>query len=78
MSERPDGLLLTRSVRGKHEMSVLLSGDEKGYTVRYVSSRNLLYSDHDRTGRPARVIHHHYNAWVRELAAGVNSALRLN
>ena len=78
MSERPDGLLLTRSVRGKHDVSVLVSADAQGYTVHYVSSRNLLYSDHDRNGRPARVIHHNYNAWVRELAAGVNSALRLN
>jgi hypothetical protein len=59
-------------------MSVLFSGDAQGYTLRYVSSFNLLYSDRDRTGRPARVIHHNYNAWVRELAAGVNSALRLN
>ena len=78
VSERPDGLLLTRSVRGKHQMSVLFSGETQGYTLRYVSSLNLLYSEHDRTGRPARVIHHHYNVWVRELAAGVNSALRLN
>ena len=78
MGERPDGLLLTRSVRGKHQMSVLFSGDAQGYTLRYVSSVNLLYSDHDRSGRPARVIHHNYNAWVRELATAVNSALSLN
>jgi hypothetical protein len=78
VSERPDGLLLTRTVRGKHEMSVLVSPEAGGYAVHYVSSRNLLYSDHDRNGRPARVIHHNYNAWVRELAAGVNTALRLD
>ena len=62
-------------MRGKHQLTVLIAAQAQGYTLRYVSSLNLLYREQDRTGQPLRAIHHNYNTWVRELAAGVNAAL---
>ena len=66
---------LSRKIRGQHELAVEISYDADVYTIRYLSSINLLYREKDRSGAPLRAIHHNYNAWVRQLAAGINGSL---
>jgi len=62
-------------VRGKHEVTVELTYDAGGYSIRYLKSVNLLYGEKDRNGTLVRTIHHNYNAWVRELVSTINREL---
>jgi hypothetical protein len=74
---QPAGRLeLERSVRNKHMLRVELRYDERGFDLRYLESLNLMYREYslDRL----RLIHHNYNAWVRELATAIAGALGIS
>jgi len=75
-SEQPGRMELLRvHNRDRHTIRVELSYDARSYVIRYVESNNLLYGERTVNGRPVRVIHKNYNAWVRELATALNSVL---
>jgi hypothetical protein len=48
---------------------------ERGYSLRYLESVNLMYRDFERQGEKLRLIHSNYNAWVEELASAIAGAL---
>ena len=69
-------LELTRTVSNKHSMRVALILQPRGYSIRYLSSANLLYDEKavNTRGNTHRAIHKNYNVWIRELAAAINTA----
>jgi len=67
-------LELERSVRNKHLLRVALEQDARGFSLRYLESLNLMYREY-QSGDKLRLIHHNYNAWVRELAAAIAGGL---
>lgn len=71
-------LELERSVRNKHMLRIALEQDARGFSLRYVESLNLLYREFERHGERLRLIHHNYNAWVRELAGAIAGALGIS
>jgi hypothetical protein len=80
VSESHDRFELTRTVSNKHRMNVELTYDESGYSIRYLDSVNLLYTDGGQStrGRGVRAIHKMYNLWVRELSAAINNGLGIS
>jgi len=58
-------------------LRVALDPDAHGYSLRYLQSVNLMYRESERYGG-LRLIHHNYNAWVRELAAAIAAGLGIN
>jgi hypothetical protein len=78
LSQSAGPVQLERSVRNKHMLRVALDQDASGYSLRYVESVNLMYRDFERQGDKLRVIHHNYNAWVRELAAAIAGGLGIS
>ena len=71
----PAGRLeLERSVRNKHMLRIALEQDARGFSLRYIESVNLMYREFARYDK-LRLIHHNYNAWVRELAAAIAGGL---
>ena len=69
---------LERSVRNKHMLRVALEQDTRGFSLRYIESLNLLYRDFERYGDRLRLVHHNYNAWVRELAVAIAGGLGIS
>jgi hypothetical protein len=49
------------NVRGKHQASVDINYDGRGYSIAYVDSENLKYD------AEKGVIHRNYNSWVQNL-----------
>lgn len=75
---QPGGRIeLERNVRDKHMLRVALDQDARGFSLRYLESVNLMYRESERYGN-LRLIHHNYNAWVRELAAAIAGGLGIN
>lgn len=71
VGERDGQTTLTTTIRGKHEMTLQVNYDEKGFDLVYVSSANLMYlEDHGR-----KLIHHNYNVWIRELATSISKVV---
>ena len=75
VSQADGRMELERNVRNKHEMRVELLYDERGFRLRYLSSVNLMYRDYQSGAAKLAVIHHNYNSWVQELAAGIAKGL---
>jgi hypothetical protein len=71
-SEVDGRMELSVLVRDKHMARVELAYDVAGYRIRYLDSRNLRYDAQQN------LIHRNYNVWIRELAAGINAALKLS
>ena len=69
---------LERSVRNKHMLRAALDYDARGFGLRYLESVNLMYREFERQGEKLRLIHHNYNAWVRELAAAIAGGLGIS
>jgi len=63
---------LTNVIR-EHTVSIELTYDATGYTIRYLQSTNLLYEA--RGVGMLRVIHSNYNGWIKDLVAGINAGL---
>ena len=78
LSQADGRLELERSVRGKHMLRVALVQDPRGCSLRYLESLNLMYREFERHGEKLRLIHHNYNAWVRELAAAIAAGLGIS
>jgi hypothetical protein len=80
VSESDGRFELTRTVSNKHRMNVELTYDQSGYSIRYLDSVNLLYTDGGQStrGRGVRAIHKMYNLWVRELSAAINNGLGIS
>ena len=66
---------LTHEARGRHMAKVDLLCDTASCTFHYVDSRHLNYGERAQSGSPLRAIHKTYNAWLRELASALGSAL---
>ncbi|HET7366209.1 MAG TPA: hypothetical protein VFJ70_21745 [Burkholderiales bacterium] len=69
---------LERNVRDKHMLRVALDQDERGYSLRYLQSVNLMYREDERYGDKLRLVHLNYNVWVRELASAIAGGLGIN
>lgn len=78
VSQSDGRVQLERSVRNKHMLRVELRHDERGFALRYLESVNLMYREYGRQGDGLRLIHHNYNAWVRELAAAIGGGLGIS
>jgi hypothetical protein len=78
--ESDERMELTLEIRGKHNARIELKYSPAGYVIRYLDSDNLLYDPKALTvkGDPARVIHKIYNARIGELAAAINSGVRVS
>ncbi len=80
VSESDGRFELTRTVSNKHRMNVELTYDQNGYSIRYLDSLNLLYTEGGQgvKGYGLRAIHANYNLWVRELTVAINNGLGIS
>jgi hypothetical protein len=80
VSESEGRVELTRTVSNKHRMNVEVTYDQNGYSIRYLDSVNLLYTDggQETRGRGLRAVHKMYNVWVRELSTAINNGLGIS
>ena len=67
VSDEPGNMTLYVNVRGKHEITVRVAYDQKGFQVFYVSSVNM---DH-RSRNGVDYIHPKYNMWVESLVQDI-------
>lgn len=67
--EEPGKLTLTLVVRNKHTAVIAVNYDDKGYSIKYVSSINLDYAKEDGQ----ELIHHNYTRWVNNLMLSVKN-----
>lgn len=67
VSDDPGNMTLYINVRGKHEVTVRVAYDQKGFQVFYVSSVNM---DH-RLRSGVDYIHPKYNMWVESLVQDI-------
>lgn len=67
--EGPGKLTLTLVVRNKHTAVIAVNYDNKGYSIKYVSSINLDYAVDD--GK--EVIHHNYTRWINNLMLSIKT-----
>jgi hypothetical protein len=74
VSERPNNVIhAAYSARGgKHVAVVEVRFTDKSYSIKYLDSVNLMYSEEG--GQP--VIHKAYNAWVSELRGAIDLQLK--
>ncbi|WP_374514999.1 hypothetical protein [Niveibacterium sp.] len=72
-SETPDRLVLVLEHRGKYRVEVAVSYDETQYSITYVASDNLRYSE---SADGARMIDNAYYRWLSALTKAASTALR--
>lgn len=72
-SETPDRLVLVLEHRGKYRVEVAVSYDETQYSIAYVASDNLRYSE---SADGARMIDNAYYRWLSALTKAASTALR--
>ncbi|QSI75842.1 hypothetical protein [Niveibacterium microcysteis] len=72
-SEAPGRLVLELEHRGKYRVEIAVSYDETQYSITYVSSDNLRYSE---TADGARMIDNAYYRWLSSLTKAASTALR--
>jgi len=72
-SETPGRLVLELEHRGKYRVEIAVSYDETQYSIAYVSSENLRYSE---GADGARMIDNAYYRWLSALTKAASTALR--
>jgi hypothetical protein len=66
-STTPHHIIGTLNLRA-HQAVVDIAYDTKSYTIRYKSSKGLLYGEADHTsGQETREVHKNYNGWIENL-----------
>jgi len=66
---KPDGSILTTLNLRKHQLIVLITHDDKTFSIDYKDSKNLLY----KVTKKGKIIHRKYSTWIDNLIKSINA-----